>query len=121
MGFQVYEFSHFAHLGLTPRTNIFGSTFFTMTGFHGGHVTFGVIWLVIFAVSRLADSFKQKMLIIGSVFSVKPSVLFVRLLFSIEINYIRYLINSGFTFILYPVFLFLFNILEKKIAIQIND
>ena len=41
-----------------------------MTGFHGGHVTFGVIWLVIFAVSRLADTFKQKMLIIGSVFSV---------------------------------------------------
>ena len=70
MGFQVYEFSHFAHLGLTPRTNIFGSTFFVMTGFHGGHVTFGVIWLVIFAVSRLADTFKQKMLIIGSVFSV---------------------------------------------------
>ena len=70
MGFQVYEFSHFAHLGLTPRTNIFGSTFFTMTGFHGGHVTFGVIWLVIFAVSRLADTLKQKMLIIGSVFSV---------------------------------------------------
>ena len=63
MGFQVYEFSHFAHLGLTPRTNIFGSTFFVMTGFHGGHVTFGVIWLVIFAVSRLAETMKQKLLI----------------------------------------------------------
>jgi len=33
----------------------------------------------------------------------------------------RYLINSGFTFILYPIFLFLFNILENKIAIQTND
>ena len=43
------------------------------------------------------------------------------LIFFIEVNYMRYLINSGFTFILYPVFLFLFNILEKKIAIQIND
>ncbi len=42
-------------------------------------------------------------------------------IFSIEINYMRYLINSGFTFILYPVFLFLFNILERIIAIQIND
>ena len=70
MGFQVYEFSHFAHLGLTPRTNIFGSTFFVMTGFHGGHVTFGVIWLIIFAVSRLAETMKQKLLIIGSVFSL---------------------------------------------------
>ena len=38
-----------------------------MTGFHGGHVTFGVIWLVIFAVSRLAETFRQKLLIIGSV------------------------------------------------------
>ena len=42
-------------------------------------------------------------------------------IFSIEINYIKYLINSGFTFILYPIFFLLFNILEKKIQIQIND
>ena len=32
--------------GLTPRTNLFGSTFFTLTGFHGAHVTLGVIWLL---------------------------------------------------------------------------
>jgi heme/copper-type cytochrome/quinol oxidase subunit 3 len=32
--------------GLTPRTNLFGSTFFTLTGFHGAHVTIGVIWLL---------------------------------------------------------------------------
>ena len=32
--------------GLTPRTNLFGSTFFTLTGFHGAHVTVGVIWLL---------------------------------------------------------------------------
>ena len=32
--------------GLTPRTNLFGTTFFTLTGFHGAHVTFGVIWLL---------------------------------------------------------------------------
>jgi hypothetical protein len=31
------------------------------------------------------------------------------------------LINSGFTFIIYPVLVVVFNILEKKIAIQIND
>ncbi|MBM02018.1 MAG: cytochrome oxidase subunit III [Chloroflexi bacterium] len=70
LGFQVYEFSHFAHIGLTPRTNIFGTTFFTMTGFHGAHVTFGVIWLLILAYSRLASSFKQKMLIFGSFLSM---------------------------------------------------
>ena len=33
-------------MGLTPRTNLFGTTFFTLTGFHGAHVTLGVIWLL---------------------------------------------------------------------------
>ena len=32
--------------GLTPRTNLFGTTFFVLTGFHGAHVTVGVIWLM---------------------------------------------------------------------------
>ncbi len=32
--------------GLTPRTNLFGTTFFTLTGLHGAHVTLGVIWLL---------------------------------------------------------------------------
>lgn len=46
LAFQVYEFTEFARAGLTPKTNLFGSTFFTLTGFHGAHVTVGVIWLV---------------------------------------------------------------------------
>ncbi|MSQ82834.1 MAG: heme-copper oxidase subunit III [Myxococcales bacterium] len=50
VGFQVYEFSHFVHLGLKLSTSLFGSTFYVMTGFHGGHVTVGVIWLTILAV-----------------------------------------------------------------------
>lgn len=33
-------------VGLTPRTNLFGTTFFTLTGFHGAHVTLGVVWLL---------------------------------------------------------------------------
>jgi heme/copper-type cytochrome/quinol oxidase subunit 3 len=46
LGFQVYEFHAFAVEGLTPRTNLFGSTFFILTGLHGAHVTVGVIWLL---------------------------------------------------------------------------
>ena len=47
LGFQYYEFTEFAHhYHLTPQTNLFGTTFFTLTGFHGAHVTVGVIWLV---------------------------------------------------------------------------
>ncbi len=45
IGMQVYEFNHFYHLGLGYSTNLFGSTFYTLTGFHGAHVTLGVIWL----------------------------------------------------------------------------
>jgi cytochrome c oxidase subunit III len=45
LGFQAYEFTSFVHEGLTIRKNLFGSTFFTLTGFHGAHVTAGVIWL----------------------------------------------------------------------------
>jgi heme/copper-type cytochrome/quinol oxidase subunit 3 len=47
LGFQAYEFTHFYHEGLTLKTNLFGSTFFVLTGFHGAHVTIGVIWLMI--------------------------------------------------------------------------
>ncbi len=46
LAFQAYEFTSFVHEGLTIRTNLFGSSFFTLTGFHGAHVTAGVIWLV---------------------------------------------------------------------------
>lgn len=46
LGFQVFEFQQFIHEGLTPRTNLFGTTFFTLTGFHGAHVTIGVVWLL---------------------------------------------------------------------------
>ncbi|HEV8453678.1 MAG TPA: cytochrome c oxidase subunit 3 [Gemmatimonadales bacterium] len=45
VGMQVYEFQHFYHKGMGYGTNLFSSTFFTLTGFHGSHVTVGVIWL----------------------------------------------------------------------------
>jgi heme/copper-type cytochrome/quinol oxidase subunit 3 len=46
LGYQAYEFTSFVHEGLTIRTNLFGSSFFTLTGFHGAHVTAGVLWLL---------------------------------------------------------------------------
>jgi heme/copper-type cytochrome/quinol oxidase subunit 3 len=45
LGFQVYEFAHFVGEGLTLSRNLFGSTFYTLTGFHGGHVALGVALL----------------------------------------------------------------------------
>ncbi len=42
---QVYEFTHFVHEGLGLTTNLFGASFFLLTGTHGAHVFVGVIWL----------------------------------------------------------------------------
>ena len=46
IGFQIYEFNAFKNEGLTLGTNLFGATFFTLTGFHGAHVTLGIVWLL---------------------------------------------------------------------------
>src|SRR5438876_8451011 len=46
LGFQAWEFTQFVGEGLTLQRNLFGSTFFVLTGFHGAHVTVGVIWLL---------------------------------------------------------------------------
>jgi cytochrome c oxidase subunit I len=53
LGFQAYEFTEFVHEGLTLQSNLFGSTFFVLTGFHGGHVTLGVLWLLALLVLDL--------------------------------------------------------------------
>jgi heme/copper-type cytochrome/quinol oxidase subunit 3 len=64
LAFQAYEFTHFYHEGLTLTSNLFGTTFFILTGFHGAHVTVGVIWLLILWLQtyagriRPADSLK---------------------------------------------------------------
>src|SRR5690606_36279413 len=51
LGFQVYEFMHFMDMGLFQRTNLFGSSFYMLTGTHGIHVAVGVLWLIAFAVA----------------------------------------------------------------------
>ncbi len=43
---QVYEFTAFIREGLTLKTNVFGSSFFVLTGFHGVHVTLGIVMLL---------------------------------------------------------------------------
>jgi heme/copper-type cytochrome/quinol oxidase subunit 3 len=46
VGGQIYEFTAFVHEGLTLSANVFGSTFFVLTGFHGVHVTVGILMLL---------------------------------------------------------------------------
>jgi heme/copper-type cytochrome/quinol oxidase subunit 3 len=53
IGGQVYEFTTFYNEGLGFTTNIFGSAFYTLTGFHGVHVTVGIIMLMTLVVVSL--------------------------------------------------------------------
>ena len=47
---EVYEFAHLIGEGNGPDRSAFLSSFFTLVGTHGLHVTFGVIWLVVLMV-----------------------------------------------------------------------
>lgn len=47
---QIYEFTEFYEKGLGYTTNIFGSAFYTLTGFHGVHVSVGIVMLLMLLV-----------------------------------------------------------------------
>ena len=50
LGIELYEFAHMIHEGATPMRSAFLSSFFTLVGTHGLHVTFGLIWLTVLMV-----------------------------------------------------------------------
>ena len=52
VGGQVYEFTTFYEEGLSLTTNLFGTTFYVLTGFHGAHVAIGILMLLsVFSLS----------------------------------------------------------------------
>jgi len=60
LGGQFYEFTGFVQHGLKMSTNLFGASFFILTGFHGTHVTIGVIWLMSLVFASLRGRIHQK-------------------------------------------------------------
>jgi len=46
VGLELSEFAHFIHEGAGPQRSAFLSSFFTLVGTHGLHVSFGIVWLV---------------------------------------------------------------------------
>ena len=50
---QAFEFTEFNREGLSLSSNLFGTTFFVLTGFHGAHVTVGVLILLSLLVRAL--------------------------------------------------------------------
>jgi len=53
IGGQAFEFTEFYREGLHLDTNLFGTTFFVLTGFHGAHVTVGVLILMSLYVASM--------------------------------------------------------------------
>jgi cytochrome c oxidase subunit 3 len=61
LGGQVYEYTGlFGQDHFTQSSSIFGSAFFTLTGFHGLHVTIGVIFLLICLIRSMRGDFTAK-------------------------------------------------------------
>jgi len=60
IGGQVYEFTSFVREGLGFTTSPFSSAFFTLTGFHGIHVSLGIVMLMSLLISSLRGNLKEK-------------------------------------------------------------
>jgi cytochrome c oxidase subunit 3 len=57
LSIQLYEYTHST---FGPQSGIFGSTFFTLTGFHGAHVTAGALFLLVCFFRSLRGDFTAK-------------------------------------------------------------
>jgi len=53
LSLELYEFAHLIHEGAGPQRSAFLSSFFTLVGTHGLHVTFGIVWLLVL-IAQLA-------------------------------------------------------------------
>lgn len=48
LGLEIYEFSVYVrHEEFGMTTSAFSSAFYTLVGFHGAHVAFGIVWIAI--------------------------------------------------------------------------
>ena len=57
---QVFEYRQLLHHEFTPSEGLFGSTFFSMTGFHGFHVSMGVICMAWVALKAMRGGYTQE-------------------------------------------------------------
>lgn len=50
LGLEIYEFYHYVHEGHGFTTSAFSSSFYTLVGFHGAHVAFGIAWITLITI-----------------------------------------------------------------------
>lgn len=60
LGFQINEYREFIAEGLKLNTNVFGTTFYLLTGVHGSHVVIGSLWLTGVLVNSLRGKYSAK-------------------------------------------------------------
>ena len=60
VGVQAYEYYELVGHGALPNQDLFWTTFYSMTGFHGLHVVVGVIWLVCVYIAALRGKYGPK-------------------------------------------------------------
>lgn len=53
LGFEIYEFMHYAHEGATLSSSAYWSSFFVLAGTHGVHVTLGIGWIILLLIQVL--------------------------------------------------------------------
>ena len=54
LGLELHEFSHLYHEGNSWRRSAFLSSFFTLVGTHGAHITVGLTWMAVMMI-RIRD------------------------------------------------------------------
>ena len=59
LGIQVWEYVHFITDGFIPSTSIYAAVFYVTTGFHGLHVTSGVIYIACILGSKPGALFSR--------------------------------------------------------------
>jgi cytochrome c oxidase subunit 3 len=57
---QAFDYSVLFHEGMTMGSGTFGTTYFTLTGFHGAHVFGGVIMIAVVLYRGMAGQFSAK-------------------------------------------------------------
>lgn len=60
LGLEIYEFYEYVHEGHTFTSSAFGTSFYTLVGFHGAHVLFGILWISLLII----QSFKKGLTVV---------------------------------------------------------
>jgi cytochrome c oxidase subunit 3 len=68
LGISVYEWTHLFHEGFNVSTNVFSTSFFTITGFHGAHVAVGLGIFMAILVPALMGSVNHDFVKSGSLY-----------------------------------------------------